>query len=186
MPIIPISGSATAKGALVPIASFTASSAASFDFANIPATYQDLMLVISGSSNGTTDTGTGLWTRINLDTTGTKYSYTGLRNSNGDGGTSFRSTNESSFWVTDTLYGNMSQQGTMIFNFSNYASTTNFKQAVMQMAGSYTLGSNTVQMYALTYRSTTAISRITLFGAGGNGQYTTCTGTLYGVRSIGQ
>jgi hypothetical protein len=150
--------------------------AASVVFSSIPATYTDLVLVISAKFDATGD----IRFRLNSDATSI-YSFTIL---SGDGATatSSRASNVesgimSSYGQVSTVLG----QSVHIGHFINYANTTTFK-TVLCRANNAALGTDaTVNLY----RSTAAINRIELArnnAFGGTWQIGS-TFTLYGIKA---
>jgi len=106
-----------------PIATTTlGSSAASYTFSSIPATYTDLRLIINGLQTGTSG---NPYIPLNSDT-GTNYSITVL-SGNGTSATSARSTNASFIYCGITA----EVRNTMIFmsttDLMNYSNTTTYK-----------------------------------------------------------
>jgi hypothetical protein len=137
------------------------------------------MLVVK-TVGSAVSTGTGSWTRVNSNTDA-HYSYTGLK---GDGAslTTFRVANQSNFWATDAYFGN-NIPGNMIIHLFNYSDTSRLKHGLIRLSGDAN-GSGSTQSYAVTWKQTTAISQLTLFTSGGNGNFANMTGTLYGIRGM--
>lgn len=148
------------------IATTTASGGStSVTLSSIPATYTDLILIMSGSNSAPSD----LRMRFNGDT-GSNYSATVLY---GDGGSanSFRESNQTSF------YGAFSSEANNIINIQNYSNTTTYKTAITRAnVGSYVM--SMVQLW----RSTSAINSVTLYVT--SGSYNSgVTFTLYGIKA---
>lgn len=153
-----------------PIASITLGAAvASVSFDNIPQTYTDLILVYNGTSAVT-----NLPIRFNSDT-GSNYSYTRFFG-DGSAGSSDRESN-----ITYGVYAIGSSAETIAtIHINNYSNTTTNKTLLGR--GSY-ITSGYVSMFASLWRSTAAITSITL---GGNTGFSTnfsvgSTFNLYGI-----
>jgi hypothetical protein len=181
MPIIPISGSAVGKGALVPIGYAKLTTAGSFSFTNIPQTYQDLMLVINAQSDYPF-LSAGFSMQFNGDG-GTNYSYAYLQ---GDGANpSAARTSSSAITIDVGVPGSLAAPyvfGSVINHFLNYKSST-FK-TVLSRASQDMNGSGLTRLSANLWRNTSAITSIIGFTSGSF--IPSSTATLYGVRSINQ
>ncbi len=184
MPIIPISGSAVARGALVPIGSVKLlTDTAGISFANIPQIYTDLYLVTQTRATGVFQY-SGDAMNLNGDA-GFNYSRTVLQG-NGATASSYRITTADNYFNWQSIPAaalSWNIFGLGEYHFLNYANTTAFKTILHRSA-------NAGQNYGFTiaevglYRSIAGITRIDMgtsvsFGAGS-------TATLYGVRSIGR
>lgn len=153
-----------------PIATTTLGSAqTSITFSSIPATYTDLVLVISG----TISTNYGPNLQFNSDT-GSNYSQTNLY---GDGSSAF-SGRESNGTVCYIGWLATSQSNT-IAHIMNYANTTTYK-TVLSKGGN---GGSLVVSRISMWRSTAAINsiKISLDGIITLGSGTTAT--LYGITA---
>lgn len=183
MPIIPLSNSAVAHGALVPIGSVKLlTDTAGISFANIPQIYTDLYLVAQTRSTGVYQY-SGEAMTLNSDVA-SNYSRTWITG-NGSAVSSGRESSTYFNWQSipaATLSYNVYPVGE--YHFINYAGTTNVFKSIIHRSG------NPGQAYGYTYaevglyRSTTGINRIDFgtavtFGAGS-------TMTLYGVRGVGK
>lgn len=154
-----------------PIASTTVGTAtATLSLSSIPATYTDLVLVISSKQ----DQPANIYWRVNSDTSAL-YSLTYLQG-NGSTAGSFRWTGGTSGWVgTNTATdGNMS-----ILQFQNYANTNVFKTVL----GAAIYVGNEVHRSVQLYRSTTAISSINIFCQGASVIAAGSTFSLYGIKA---
>ena len=152
-----------------PIATTTLGSAASsYTFSSIPSTYTDLVLIVYTKSASTDN----LAIQVNGDT-GTNYSNTYI-SGNGSTAISGRNTSVSQAYIT----GTGTSFGTSIINFQNYANTTTYKTFIGR--GSWT--DYQVRASAALWRSTSAISSITVLCTGDNFQ-TGSTFTLYGIEA---
>jgi hypothetical protein len=188
VPIIPISGSAAPRGALVPIARATATSAYGryFIFINIPQIYQDLRIVFSGRSDANTpDDLFGML--LNAGEGGTINSETYLTN----GVNTITSVREVNLFTM--IRSNIAANGAAPSIFSsatvdllNYRSATAFKSVLARTATDLN-GSGSSTLTASLARITSPVTQINIgvIGAGGN-LVAGSTATLYGIRSIGQ
>jgi hypothetical protein len=137
-------------------------------FSSIPATYTDLVIVISG----TAASGVGTYFRFNSDT-GSNYSYSYVYG-NGSSALSSRSSS-----VTSGNFGNLyTTQTTIINSIMNYSNTTTYKTNIGRHNNA---GAMTLAVVGL-WRSTAAINSIQIFPDGANfGNATTLT--LYGIKA---
>jgi hypothetical protein len=188
MPIIPISGSATARGALVPFGFYktVVGDAATITFNNLPQNCQDIYFVVSsGSGLGGTFAGSTLY--LNNQQNNTSYSNTSL---SGDGNmtssqiTSGRNTAPFGFnfslpstGLPSTIYAATTGN---ILNYTNASST----KMLTNRTALETNGLGYSQMQAQLYRLTGAITRLDFVCSGG--WYAGTTFSIYGVRSINQ
>lgn len=184
MPIIPISGSAVGKGALVPIGRvlITGTATSEISFANIPQIYQDLLLQIEATASNfaypyfytnTYSTPAPSWTRI--------YG-------NGASAISDRVTQGSSGNVANYGYVTLSPTcpTSAEINFFNYRSTTQNK-TILARGGSDQIGSGTVTATVMNTNSALPITSMNIATFVANSYYGVgTTFTLYGVRGVGQ
>lgn len=159
---------------MTPIATQTLTSAAgTVTFSSISGAYRDLVLVIDGSLS-TSDWTLGL--QCNSDTSAL-YSATYITG-NGTAASSGRASAE-----TMALVGSMTNsQSNSIIQIQNYSNTTTFKTFL----GRGNATANRVRAYVGLYRSTSAITALTLKLYGGGGGDTFSTGTvmsLYGIAA---
>lgn len=158
----------------VPIQAITLSSAtASVQFTGIPQNYTDLVLILNG---GLTTTGQSFRFQFNGDTS-SLYSYTWMA-----GNGSSASTNRVSNGTGINAYHVSGQSDTAIKNnvilqLQNYSNTTTNKTCILR-------GNTDLETAATAglYRSTSAISSITVLATNGNLQ-SGSTFTLYGIGS---
>ena len=169
-------------GAMVPIASYTAASTGGFSFTNIPQNYQDLMIVFAPKDAATSGTSN---TQIifNLDTN-TIYSSTRLL---GDGSSATSDRNTGLFYslggfVPTSATGLTSVFGAVTYHILNYTNTSTFK-TVLQRSANDQNGSGYTSLVAGLYRSTAAITTVTL-NASNVGMTTGTTATIYGIRAV--
>ncbi len=168
-----------------PLSSTTLSSTqSSIDFTSISSSYTDLVISLyCQNAAATSGTRTGLL-KINSDS-GTNYSYLYFM---GDGTTV--STTRTSTYSGGIFYGDVPRNGTgaNIFGFArisffNYAGSTQksvIAECSVDMAGLGGAGGGYVQRTIGLWRSTSAITSISLL-AGGEGFASGTRATLYGI-----
>jgi len=161
-----------------PIATYTVPSAqASYTFSSIPATYTDLVLVVSAATSSIADqdmqVGNG-----SVDT-GSNYSRTWLQG-NGSAASSGRGSSETSTRINtpnggylETTLGSSIQTIT----FLNYSNTTTYKTMLTRTGGAAGGTSAIVHLW----RSTSAINTIKLTPS--SNFITGSTFTLYGIKA---
>jgi len=170
-------------GAMVPISSTTLSSNGAIVFDNIPQTFQDLFIVIQGRStkSATTDV---LDIVYNGDFSA-NYSGTRLYG-NGTSALSDRSTSAGAFFADYFLVGNSATAGIFSSNsisILNYANTSTFKTTLVRSAADQN-GSGGTSLAVGLYRSTSGISRISLFPDATAAFLAGTSITLYGIRAV--
>ena len=163
-----------AANTYVPIATNTlTSNAASYTFSSIPATYTDLVLVVSNLT--TTVAGFSIYMEFNGDSSAV-YSETWL-NGDGTSATSVRRTADTKGFLGGYGSGTSTTNPAMaIGHIMNYANTTTNKTALAR----YSLASAETNTLVNLWRSTAAINAIRVFTGG-----TMVTGTtlsLYGIK----
>lgn len=148
------------------------SAVATVTFSSISGAYTDLVLVANA---GQVAGNNGFRFQVNSDT-GSNYSYTYIVG-NGTSATSGRGTSstsgESETLMTTTL------TATFILHFMNYSNTTTNKTILVRGGDASQKVDATVNLW----RSTSAISSITLFPGGGNSFLTGSTFSLYGIAA---
>lgn len=161
-----------------PIATITVSgSPTSVSFTSISGNYTDLVIVCSVQSNQTGSSSNGMRIRYN-DDTGSNYSYTEIY---GDGTTagSGRLSN-STYWDGGVISQvSATSPALNIINIMNYSNTTTHKTAISR---NNFAGSTTGSMVGL-WRSTSAITKITLYRDLTNTLKDGSTFTLYGIKA---
>ena len=156
-----------------PIATTTLGSAAStITFSSIPGTYTDLRLVIVGSG----DTTALLYFYYNSDT-GTNYSNTRLT---GDGSTAASARQTGIAYNRARQSTNSSNPSLNEIDIFSYAGSTN-KTCLITSSNDQN-GSGDVYKVVSLWRSTAAITSITLLPSSGNFNSGT-TATLYGIKA---
>jgi len=159
-----------------PIATNTlGSAAATVTFSSIPATYTDLVLVISARMSGGGGA-SAIQAQFNSDT-GSNYSFT-LINGDGSSATSASNSNQTQAAIglaTDTA-GELS---TNIVQIMNYSNSTTYK-TVLARAG---IAGDRVRAIVSLWRSTSAITSILIINNGAVNFVAGSTFTLYGIKA---
>jgi pantothenate kinase len=159
-----------------PVTTTTLSSAAStITFSSIPATWTDLRLVFVVSS---TSTATNFQVQLNSDTA-TNYSSTYL-NGNGTAASSGRNTSATNIQFTDVTATSTTVPQMYTMDIFSYAGAT-FKTVLGTSSQDYNGSGSTASIVGL-YRSTSAITSITLKTSGVPTFSTGTTATLYGIK----
>jgi hypothetical protein len=141
----------------------------SVTFTSIPQTYTDLVLVMSGTASGTSD----IYVYFNADTA-SNYSRTYLYG-DGSAANSGRQSFSSFLWA----YAVGSNQNNGILNIQNYSNATTYKTAISR----WNISSNYTGANVGLWRSTTAISSMTVGITGGLNLSSGTTFSLYGIKS---
>jgi hypothetical protein len=154
-----------------PIATTTLGSASTtITFSSIPATYTDLVLIVVGTSSGSAS----LFFRLNGDT-GTNYSSTILQ---GNGSSASSLQNSSQTEIATNAEFNATHPIMAELNVFSYAGSTN-KTCLFNVSGDKN-GSGLVTRGVGLFRSTSAITSLTVFSGGTNMDIGT-TAALYGI-----
>jgi hypothetical protein len=158
-----------------PIATYTASgNPNSYTFSSIPATYTDLVLVMSYSHSGN---GASTLLRFNGDT-GSNYSDTYLFGTSSAG--SSRDTSISAFRVGAFSSGTGSSvRRTTIVSLFNYSNSTTYKTGLSRDSQ----GADEVGAAVGLWRNTAAINSITVYIGASATIDTGSTFTLYGIKA---
>lgn len=169
----------TQQGAMVPIASFVLNMYANITMANIPQTFQDLMVVISHTSQQPGSLDDYMYFGQS-GITGGNYSVTRLT---GDGATaaSDRTTTTDGAYAAIRPANSANLFGSAIYHILNYANTTTFKTILIRNAADKN-GSGVAQLSVATMRSTSAITSL-LIGGTGNYPGSGTTVTIYGIKA---
>jgi hypothetical protein len=140
------------------------------DFSSISGSYTDLVLIMGGGVTGSAD----IWLRMNGDT-GSNYSRTRLY---GDGSSTASSRNSaaSSIFVSVGAVGANSVMVTQIMNYSN---STTYKTTVTRHNSSTYLSASVG-----LWRSTSAITSLTLKAEAADTFTVGSTFTLYGIKAV--
>jgi hypothetical protein len=149
-----------------------ASAVATVTFSSIPATYTDLVLIMTGIASTVGTDSCEL--QFNGDTA-TNYSYT-LLTGNGAAASSGRGTG-AAFIAVGLITS--SEQVSNIWNIMNYANTTTFKSVL----GHGNIAGAQVRTGVGTWRSTSAITSILLKNDTAQNFAIGSTFTLYGIKA---
>ena len=158
-----------------PIATTTlGSSAASYTFSSIPSTYTDLVIVSSATI--TAPTSASWFMRFNGDTA-SNYSDTYMYGSGSSAGT-LRDSSITGIRFAAGANGS-ADQSTSITNIQNYSNSTTYKTILSR----YSNAAADVSAYVGMWRSTSAITSITLYLASTANFATGSTFTLYAIQA---
>jgi hypothetical protein len=152
-----------------PLASITLTSAAQIVFSSIPQTYTDLVLVTNLKISSSSDVDIIL----NNDT-GTNYSFTGLYET-GSSVSATRAVNLTYMRLDYYGYAGTTFGQINIANFPNYANTSVYKSVLTRNGNA----NNGVGVNACLWRSTSAITSISIIGTYDAGS----SATLYGIKA---
>ena len=171
-------------GAMVPIASVTGTgSSPILAFLNIPQTYQDLMLVMSGRA---TDSASTDLLVLQVNANGLSTSSGTFLLGNGSSATSGRSGDYYGAEI-GVMPGNSTTAGiygSAVVHLLNYTNSTTFKTALVRNAADLN-GSGQTRLTAAMFRANTnPITRIDIFTYAGGNLTTDSTATLYGIRAV--
>lgn len=151
------------------------SGATSVDFANIPSTYTDLLVKLSGREA----TGTSLLFTMRINGVTTNQATKELRAS---GSTATSGTNtiatldQNGSGTTANVFGNAE------IYISNYSSTTTYKSYLLDSASENNATAGYSRLGAGLWSSNSAINQLTFYASSGNiAQYSVIT--LYGIRN---
>jgi hypothetical protein len=156
-----------------PIASVALASTSSYDFTSIPGTYTDLVLVFHGTCAGN-DT---IAVRFNSDT-GSNYSNTFVYGTGSAAG-SGRDSSITQVRIARPYTGSTNAQFSFVASVMSYANTNVFKTFLSASADP---GAEVSRVVGL-WRSTSAITSITVKSAGGSNNLSNGQITLYGVKA---
>ena len=149
------------------------SAAASVTFSSIPQTYTDLVLVAHPLCTAAND-----YMKVNINSdTGSNYSQTSLYG-NGGSALSGRVSNSTFAYLSWLYIG--TNPSVIVVNFQNYTNTTTFKTFIFRDSSSTHPGTASV---VSLWRSTSAISYLTIARTGGGNFDTGSTFTLYGIKA---
>ena len=152
------------------------SATASVTFSSIPATYTDLVIVSFAANTG--GNGNGIAMQFNSDTA-SNYSKTYLY---GDGTSSVsgRAANQTNMSISNMPISSTGVFSTGIANIADYSNATTYK-TVVSRGGAANTGMLVIAYVGL-WRSTAAITTITLFSDTGN-LAANSTFKLYGIEA---
>jgi hypothetical protein len=156
-----------------PISTTTLGSASTITFSSIPSTYTDLRIVLVGL---VTNADAGIM-RFNSDTA-SNYSFTQVR-SDGTTASSSRSSNQTNIYIGE--YTSTAIPSLTTIDIFSYAGST-FKASLITNNADKN-GSGNIFNFVALYRSTTAISSITLSCVNYTNFAVGTTATLYGIKA---
>jgi hypothetical protein len=187
MPIIPLSGSAVAHGALIPLGTYTYTSPAGGVGFNLPANssiYQDLIIVCSLRNEVA---GAGLTFYFNGDVGSGNYSSAYI-NTNAATVSAGRSASQNYIvWYQEpTPYDAPNMFATHTFHLINpHASTTTPYRTVLHKWGNDLNGNGSTGIQVISWIGAATMAAVTVGSTSGNFS-TGSTFSIYGVRSVGQ
>lgn len=170
----------TVQGAIVPLATISQTTFDNFGFYNIPAGYQDLMIVgsLSTQAIGSGSDWLGGW--FNSDGTASNYSTTRIY---GNGVAPVTANRTTSGLTTGLRPPNTAGYfGTFIIHVLDYTSTTKFKTMLTSFASDAVGTTGFVGKTVGTWRNTAAVNTIWLTGTN-NYPGAGSTVTIYGVKA---
>lgn len=147
-----------------------ASAAATVTFSSIPSTYTDLILVSSCTNSANSES----TLQVNGDS-GSNYS-TVLLSGNGSAVAAYRYNTTSIFTQVE---GCGTGQYNMIYNFQNYANTSTYKTILTR----FNAAAKGTSLCIGSWRTTSAITSITLGNLSGGNFNTGSIFTLYGIKA---
>ena len=159
---------------LVPLATQTlGGAAASITFSSIPGTYTDLRLVLVC----TTSVADSIIAQYNGDTA-TNYSASGYYG-NGTGASGFSQVSSSSIRFNNGAQTSTTVPTTFTLDIFSYAGATN--KTALATSATDTNGAGSVELTCGLWRSTSAITQVTLKLLGGNNFATGSIATIWGI-----
>ena len=172
------------QGAIVPIASGVITGTASdLGLTNIPAIYQDLMIVITGrSTNASTEA--GVYVGFNGQYGGnTNYSFTQI-SASGTATASQRQSNQpftagDGAWAGTTAAAGIVSTG--IMHIFDYASTNKFKTYLLRSSSEINAAGGSIRQSVGIWRNTAAINQVYFTFATGAAIGTTIS--IYGIKA---
>jgi hypothetical protein len=168
-------------GAMVPIATYVPNgSTGAFEFAGIPSTFQDLMLVGYCRSSEAVNN-SFLFIRPNV----TQY-WSGTRLiGDGSSATSSRYSNNASDAEAGVVVANSATSGifgSFVYHILNYTSSKHKTSICRSVAD--TNGQGKTALYVLKSDYTSAITNIVIYNASNTNWVSGSTFTLYGIRAV--
>ena len=168
-----------------PIANYTFASAAStYTFSSIPQTYTDLIVVLNAKSSSTIYYHDNILWRFNGDSSAI-YSDIKLSN-NGSSAASYSIADTGASYcgqLPNSTSGNSTyDRSTNIIQVMSYANTSIYKTVLSSSAAADSAGYTNTEIYVGTYRSTSAVTSLTMVNGEGNFVIGT-TISLYGIAA---
>jgi hypothetical protein len=193
MPIIPISGSAASRGALVPMGTATVTNTTTTDvaFTNIPQIYQDLYVVFQGRRTDGAYASNVFIQGYGAGSIGTAFGTTVVE-SNGAVMSSYRYQNQSGTYsaVCPAAYALEGMVGSTIGYIFNYASTTTAKTSIYKYGAdinSYGGGETRQGLRAGVLTNNNPVTTVSATTFTGSAFWTPgTTVSLYGIRRVNQ
>jgi hypothetical protein len=152
------------------------SAAATVTFSSIPQTYTDLVLVLNATSSTTANS----YVRINSDS-GANYSWNVLYGSGSVAGTDRAGSVSNGVLMDYYGYPTSTIPNVNIIQFMNYSNTTTFKTVLGRANQATTSGG--IDLITSMWRSTAAITELTLRFTGSQTWSTGSTFSLYGIKA---
>lgn len=177
-----LGASSGTAGAMVLISDVTSTAAvASIAFTSIPGTYKSLMIHLQGRGDSTAATTVNLLARFNSDT-GTNYDWQRVSGNGASAGSS-GATAQSSIQVAYLCTANSpaNTPGAVSAIVPNYAGVTYHKQILSEDMIRFDTSNTEVDQFGGNWRSTAAITDISLFPSAGN-FLTGSRATLWGMQ----
>jgi hypothetical protein len=168
-----------------PIANYTFVSATNvYTFTSIPQTYTDLIVVLNAKSSSTIYYHDNILWRFNGDSSAI-YSNIKLSN-NGTSSAAYSNANTGASYCgqlpNSTSGVSTYDRSTNILQIMSYASTSIYKTVLSRSAATDSAGYTNTELYVGTYRSTSAITSLTMANGEGNFVIGT-TISLYGIAA---
>jgi len=152
------------------------SAASSFSFTSIPSTYTDLVLVVSALGAAAVD-----YIKVNINSdTGSNYSNTALW---GDGTSAFsgRVSSQTFGYLIYTPSFSTTSPNALIVNLQNYSNATTYKTYLSR--NNTQVASSGPDAIVGLWRSTSAITSLTIARTGGGNFNTGSIITIYGIKA---
>lgn len=171
-------------GAMVPIANYTLTSSGTFNFTNIPTTYQDLRIVFSGRDTNSGGVGVIYLKETTYGYSTTDFSQTNLAG-NGTSATSTRTTSQNRFQFNQVIStASAGIYGASTFDILNYANTSTFKTIIYRDATDVN-GSGITALSVGLWRKTDAVTEIGIYASSGGSHWAAgSSAALYGIRAV--
>ncbi len=172
-------------GGMIPLSTFTATSnTATVTFSDIPQNYEHLQVRITARDSRTTANGDEVRFTFNSDTS-SNYALHEL-SGNGSSASSNAGTNQAYIGINRIAADGATSSifGTIIMDILDYSNTNKFK-TVRALGGADWNGSGEIYFSSGLWRSTSAISSITMIGGNNNNFKQYSSFALYGIKRAG-